>query len=253
MGESVWKERFHIRTHEADMNGSARLDAMFSCFQEAAGHHAGDLGVGRVDLERQGCHWVLSRGWMKIDRYPAWGQTFFVHTWPCGVERAFALRDFEFLSEAGERLGSGVSAWLIVHREKALPMRPKRFMQHVPPTRASAAPGEVLAKQPAPHNLSDLRSLAVRYSDLDVNRHVNNAVYVRWILDSFDARWHDRFRIAAIRIDYISETVLGEKVLIRARELGPNGEQLIVGVRPGLNQPVFQAGVVWRPSSAAGD
>jgi hypothetical protein len=47
MSEPVWQERFQIHTHEADMNGLARLDALFCCFQEAAGHHARDLGVGR--------------------------------------------------------------------------------------------------------------------------------------------------------------------------------------------------------------
>ena len=246
MSESVWKERFHVHTHESDMNGSARLDALFSYFQEAAGHHALDLGVGREDLERQGCHWVLSRCWMRIDRYPDWGQKVFVHTWPCGVERAFALRDFQFLSGEGKTLGSGVSAWLIVNREKHLPMRPKRFMQGVPPTQASAEPDKVLEKQPKAQNLTELRRHSVPYSDLDMNRHVNNAAYARWILDSFDAQWHDRFRIAAIRIDYISETVLGENILVQAQDMDPNGGQVILGIRPNLKQPVFQANLVWR-------
>lgn len=40
MSVPVWCEKFSIRTHEADMNGLARLDALFGCFQEAAGHHA---------------------------------------------------------------------------------------------------------------------------------------------------------------------------------------------------------------------
>lgn len=246
MSKSVWKEQFHIHTHESDMNGLARLDALFSCFQEAAGHHARDLGVGREDLERQGVLWVLSRCWMKIDRYPAWGQKIFVHTWPCGVERAFALRDVQFITEEGELLGSGVSAWLIVNQEKHRPMRPKRFMEGVPPTKASAAPDEVMEKQPDAQNLSDLRLFSVRYSDLDVNRHVNNAAYVRWILDSFNAQWHDRYRIASIRIDYISETVLGENVLVQAQNVDPNGGHVIFGVRPDSNQPVFQAQITWR-------
>lgn len=253
MSEPIWKERFHIHTHEADMNGLARLDALFSCFQEAAGHHARNLGVGREDLERRGCLWVLSRCWMRIDRYPDWGGAIMVHTWPCGVERAFALRDVAFLTEDGETLGSGVSAWLIVNREKHLPMRPKRFMEGVPPTKASAAPGEVLDKQVNARSLSQLRRFSVRYSDLDVNRHVNNAAYVRWILDSYDAQWHDRYQIATIRIDYLSETVLGQKVLIQAQDVDADGGQALLGVRSDSNQPVFQAGVGWRERFSRSD
>lgn len=235
------------------MNGLARLDALFCCFQEAAGHHAHDLGVGRQDLADQGCLWVLSRCRMQIDRYPTWGQKVTVRTWPCGVERVFALREFEFLSDAGDRLGSGVSAWLILTRDKHRPMRPGPFMQSVPPTRAASKPEGVLEKQANPVGLSDLRLFSVRYSDLDVNRHVNNVAYVRWILDSFDASWHDRSEITAIRIDYISETHLGEHILVKAQAMRADGTQAILGVRPEGDQPVFQAGIVWRARPSAHD
>lgn len=251
MGRPIWNEQFQIDTHEADMNGLARLDALFCCFQEAAGHHARDLGVGREELSRQGCLWVLSRCRMQIDRYPAWGQKVTVQTWPCGVERVFALREFEFLSDAGERLGSGISAWLILTQEKHRPMRPGPIMQAVPPTRAAARPEAVTDKQANPVGLSDLRLFSVRYSDLDVNRHVNNAAYVRWILDSFDAPRHDRFEIAAIRIDYISETHLGEPILVKAQTVEADGSQTILGVRPESDQPVFQAEIVWRARPSA--
>lgn len=231
------------------MNGLARLDALFGCFQEAAGHHARNLGVGREDLERQGCFWVLSRCWMRIERYPVWGQEITVRTWPRGVERLFALRDFQFLSEEGEILGSGVSAWLILSQDKHRLMRPGPIMRGIPPTQAPAVAGDVLEKQANAQELSELRRFSVRYSDLDVNRHVNNAAYVRWILDSFDAERHDRFRIAAIRIDYLSETVLGESIAVQAQAEDPEGGQTILGMRPDVLQPVFQARIAWRARS----
>ena len=50
----------------------------------------------------------------------------------------------------------------------------------------------------------------------------------------------DQFRIAAIRIDYISETVLGDNVLIQGQDVDPDGKQIILGVRQNPEQPVFQ-------------
>ena len=80
---------------------------------------------------------------------------------------------------------------------------------------------------------------------------MNNAVYVRWVLDSFDAQRHDRFQIATIRIDYLSETVWGENVLVQAQNVDPNGGQVILGVRPDSSRPVFQAKIVWRERSSS--
>ncbi|MBI5551743.1 MAG: hypothetical protein HY911_09575 [Desulfobacterales bacterium] len=253
MSEPVWKEHFHIHTHEADTNGLARLDALFCYFQEAAGHHATNLGVGRNDLERQGCFWVLSRCWMQIARYPAWGQKIMVRTWPRSVERLFALRDLQFISEEGEMLGTGVSAWLILSQDKHRLMRPGPIMQGVPPTPEPAMPGDVLGKprQVKAEELSALRRFSVRYSDLDTNRHVNNAAYVRWILDGFGAERHDRFEIASIRIDYLSETILGEHIDVQAQAATPDSDQVILGVRPEGKQPVFQAGITWRERATA--
>jgi acyl-ACP thioesterase len=79
---------------------------------------------------------------------------------------------------------------------------------------------------------------------------VNNAAYVRWILDSFGAERHDRFEIATIRIDYLSETVLGERIDVQAQPAAPDGGQVILGVRPEGKQPVFQAGITWRGRTA---
>ncbi|MDA8139201.1 MAG: thioesterase [Desulfobacteraceae bacterium] len=246
MSKPIWLEQFTIHTHEADANGLARLDSLFSCFQEAAGHHAIDLGVGRNHLERQGCFWVLSRCWMQIQQYPRLGQPITVRTWPRDVVRLFALRDVQFLSQEGELLGSGVSAWLILSQDKHRLMRPGPIMKDVAPTQEPPVAGDVLEKQAAVGNLSELRRFSVRYSDLDVNRHVNNAAYVRWILDSFNAERHDRSEIAAIRIDYLSETILGEHIDVLAQDLVSDGRQVIVGVRPEGAQPVFQAAVTWR-------
>ena len=253
MSEPVWKEAFHIHTHEADTNGLARLDALFCYFQEAAGHHASNLGVGIEDLGCKGCFWVLSRCWMQIARYPAWGQKIMVRTWPRAVERLFAMRDLQFLSEEGELLGSGVSAWLILSKDKHRLMRPGPIMREVAPTQEPAMPGDVLGKQANPKELAQLHRFSVRFSDLDTNRHVNNAAYVRWILDSFDAERHDRFEIGSIRIDYTSETALGEQIDVQAQAEDAAGGQVILGVRPNGDQPVFQARVAWRSRSAATD
>ncbi len=245
MNQSVWQERFVIRTHEADMHGLARLDALFCCFQEAAGHHAHALGVGRDDLDTRNAFWVLSRCWMQIARYPTWGQTFQVRTWPRGVARLFALRDFQFFSEAGDLLGSGISAWLILDQDKHRPLRPSPFLQTIPQNTETPVAGDVLEKQANSLMLRELRRFSVRYSDLDVNRHVNNAAYVRWILDSFDAQTHDRFRIASIRIDYLSETMLGESIVVQAQPLDAGNAQAVQGARPESGQPVFQAQITW--------
>lgn len=243
---NIWTEAFTVRTHEADSSGHARLDSLFSYFQEAAGRHAAALGVGRDQLLEQGGFWVLSRCWMRVPHYPAWGGEVVVRTWPRGVERLFALRDVQLLSPEGELWGEGVSAWLILDTNTHRPLRPGPFLKHIPVNAEPGVQGDVARKMTDIEDAAQLRQFAVRHSDLDMNRHVNNAAYVRWILDAFSPRQHDEFRIQAIRIDYLAETFPGRSVAVQAGAVQANGEQRIRGVDPDTLQPVFQAMVCWK-------
>ncbi|TVR00763.1 MAG: hypothetical protein EA399_03520 [Desulfovibrionales bacterium] len=237
---------FRVRTSDADLFGLARLDALFSCFQEAAGHHAQELGVGRAALGAHGCFWVLSRCWMQIGQYPAWGREFVVRTWPQGVHRLFAMRHFRLLDPAGGEFGSGISAWVILDAAKRRPVRPGPFLEHIVMPNEPEVEGGILEKQCSAQEMRQLGVITVPYSDLDVNQHVNNAAYVRWILDSFGQGQHEMEQIRSIRIDYLAETLLGERISIQAQSRCPSGRQTIVGLRTPPAQSVFQAEVAWQ-------
>lgn len=69
------------------------------------------------------------------------------------------------------------------------------------------------------------RTLAVEPGDVDINGHVNNIVYVRWVQDMATGHWHERIgpeRSAAFawvvlrhEIDYRRPLLPGEKALAR--------------------------------------
>lgn len=246
MNRSVWTQAFRIRTSDADMFGLVRLDALFGYFQEAAGHHARRLGVGRESLEARKCFWVLSRCWMQVHRYPAWGQDVVVRTWPFGIQRLFALRHFRLHDQDGQEFGAGVSAWLILDLQKHRPLRPRPFLQEIVMPDEPPVAGDVLEKQASAQGMQELRRICVPFSDLDVNRHVNNAAYVRWILDSFDQDQHEQQQIRSIRIDYLAETQLGETISIQGHSPLSEDHQSLVGLRTPSAQPAFQAKVAWQ-------
>jgi len=246
MNRSVWTESFRVRTSDADMFGLARLDALFGYFQEAAGHHAQSLGVGRKSLEAQECFWVLSRCWMQVHCYPVWGQDVVVRTWPCGIQRLFALRHFRLHDQNGQEFGAGVSAWLILDLRQHRPLRPGPFLKEIVMPDEPSVAGDVLEKKALVQGLQELRRICVPFSDLDVNRHVNNAAYVRWVLDSFDHDQHEQKQIRSIRIDYLAETLLGETISIQGQLPFSTRHQTVAGLRTPSVQPVFQAKLAWQ-------
>ncbi|MDF1503422.1 thioesterase family protein [Roseisolibacter sp. H3M3-2] len=69
--------------------------------------------------------------------------------------------------------------------------------------------------------------LRVGEGDLDAQAHVNNVVYVRWVMDAATAHWEartgadDRAAVAWVatrhEIDYLAPALLGDELVVRTR------------------------------------
>ncbi|MEA3508794.1 MAG: thioesterase [Synergistota bacterium] len=85
-------------------------------FQDSAAGHAAHLGVGFPQLSVQNMTWFVTKYYVKVKRYPVFGETIRVKTWPKAKKRLFAIRDFE-MSVGEEPIAAGSSVWCLVDLE----------------------------------------------------------------------------------------------------------------------------------------
>jgi medium-chain acyl-[acyl-carrier-protein] hydrolase len=159
--------------------------------------------------------WVLSRTHVLIRRYPAWGETLSVLTWPSGRHGFFALRDFEASDASGRPVLTATTSWMILDLGRKQPLKVDGIL-----------PMDFLvARRALPDDFASLpvldgpdRELAFRVDSghLDLNRHVNNAVYVQWALEAAPPSLAGR-RPAEIEVSYRGEAFYGDTVLARAK------------------------------------
>jgi len=220
--EGVWSERVRIHSHDVDFNQRATLEAICHDFLEAAWEHAEALGAGYEVLAAQKKVWVLSRLLVKIEQYPRWGESALLKTWPRPPKSIFALRDFELLNSGGGRMLGGSSAWLVLDAASRRPQRLDKLIGKIKTLPDRMALGEDPAKLTPDDGAGTVRlTTVVRYSDLDVNSHVNSARYIRWMLDSYPLDFHQSHSIRRLEINYVSETRGGETVSIHSLETAP--------------------------------
>ena len=106
--KEVWTDQYHIRSYEVDRSGCLSIAAAVNFFQESAWRNAEAIGVGFNQLSENNNLWVLSRLSVEMYKYPQWDDTIRLETWPKGMDRLFALRDFRLKSGDGkELLGAG--------------------------------------------------------------------------------------------------------------------------------------------------
>ncbi|MHB1262941.1 MAG: acyl-CoA thioesterase [Gemmatimonadaceae bacterium] len=100
----------------------------------------------------------------------------------------------------------------------------------------------------------------VQPPDLDELGHVNNVVYVRWVMDAAAAHWNRlstpsmRSAIAWVvvrhEIDYLAAALPGDAVLVRTRvglRDGITSERLTELFREGDEKPLARSRTLWAP------
>jgi acyl-ACP thioesterase len=220
----TWTEEVRIPSYHVTPQGTASVLALADYFQEAAGHHAAELGVSMQDLLAENRAWVLAHFRMEIDRLPDWNETVTLETWPSGLERLFATREVLFRDEEGAVLAQGTSAWLVIDTERRRPVRPPAALHDLETPDRPAPFGTDLGDLPAPARADREQTFAVRYHDLDLNRHVNNVRYLEWALETLPASVLDERRCTGLALQFEAEATLGDSVQASAQldeEEGP--------------------------------
>lgn len=228
-----WTDEYLITSYEVDSHGKAPVTSILRFLQETAYNHAFKLGWGYEQLQENKTFWVLSRILIKMKRYPAWRERIKVHTWGTGVEGLFAYRDFQVLDGQENVIGGASSAWLVLDMERRRPQRLNdtelaRMSEHFPSERAL---GERPGKIRIPSDAQPGRSFPVRYSDLDLYNHVNNAKYVQWVLDGYPSGMLRESVPITLEVNFAAEARMGDEIAIHTKNSESDSPEYFHGIK----------------------
>jgi acyl-ACP thioesterase len=187
--------------------------------QEAASRHAQTLGVSIQQLLAENYTWLLSRLKIEIASFPVWQDRINIRTWPSGAQRLFALRDFELQNKDNQTIAAAVSAWLVLDVEKRRPVRIGPFVERLKPLEGEHILPDTLDKLPELAFRTHEKKFVVRYRDLDINQHVNNASFVEWLMESIPIRILNTSVLAQLEINFLAEAFLEDHILAACHPL----------------------------------
>lgn len=156
------------------------LKGVFKYLQEAAIAHANLFDTGTAAIATRGETWVLNRIAVGIHRYPRYDEKLRIETWSRGIKGFKGYREFRVFDAANELLFTGSSLWLYVSvRTKTIVRVPTELAATFPQHDDGVFCPELESLDFAAPNgaASKVVPIAIRFSDIDVNDHVNNAAY----------------------------------------------------------------------------
>jgi acyl-ACP thioesterase len=213
----LFEQEYTVLPHETDQHGFARPVALLNYMQSAAGEHASLLHVAVADLRKSGHTWVLSRIHLAMERYPRQGQTVRIKTWPSARANLFTIRDFELYDMENVLIGRATTSWAVLNLKTRRPVKLDTVLPGYPIIAVRALP-DMFATLPLLETSGHELRLPVLRGDLDINRHVNNTVYVGWALESIPDEIDNTCRLADLEISFRAEALYGDTIIARSAQ-----------------------------------
>ncbi len=212
---SIWSHNFRISSYQVDRKGNLTLYALAGIFQEAAREHSRLLKFGYEDMIKYDWIWVLYRLKTRIFKIPHWEENILLQSWMVRRTRFVSRRDFEIFREGGERVVAAVSEWALVDVNTKKPV----LLDKIDEGRAPFIPKK-MALEKAPDRIPPVKNTisqsnyTVRYSDIDMNDHMNNMQYLRIILDSYSWEWLNSHSAEIINVNFKTESKINDELVI---------------------------------------
>lgn len=165
----VFERGRRVRLADVDPSGRCRLDAMVRYLQDIARDDSADSGL------TDPMTWVVRRTMVDVHRAPVFQEDLRLATWCSGHGARWAERRTEIVGDDGAHAES-VTLWIYVDGETGAPRKLNDDFFDI--YGATASDRRVNARQQLPTAPPDDASSMpwpVRFADLDVLAHVNNA------------------------------------------------------------------------------
>ena len=223
MVEIIGRYEFTIDAYLTDFRGKATLPMIGGFMLQSATKHAEERGFGYSSMTSMQRPWVLSRMAIEIFEYPKNDTIMVVKTWVANVNRLFTERYFAFEDESGKEIGYAKSLWASIDLKARKPTNVLELDGLSEYITEKANPIDGLTKIPALKDDYERASdFIVKYSDVDINKHINSMKYIEHFVDVFDIEMFREKEIRRIEVNYISEGQYGTKIDILKQEEADN-------------------------------
>lgn len=192
-----------LQAYQCDRYGNVRPLILMNELQSVADTHAELLGVGRTFLLQNNLAWVVTHYLVDIIELPHENEELRFITWPSVADSLRTVRDFEIRGADNRLMVRATSQWILIDMTRRRPVvltdkLPERILV------GERALDRKFDKFPD-FDADKTHIMKCRFDDIDVNQHINNAVYAVWATESVGYAYRNEHKLCGIELNYKKE------------------------------------------------
>jgi len=206
-------KKYEIRTYDFNEFLQLRAETIMNFLQDISTMHYQEMVRLNAEIDPDGL-WVIVDWDVTIHHFPVKVQTLNVLTEPIYFRKFIAYRRYEITNEAGDVIVEAMSKWAYISKEQRRQISiPNEIYRAFDVSPTAIKPKKMVFSEETKHWLAQMHHHS-KYSDIDVNGHVNNVAYFRWMIDAIPRDIIENLRPYHIKIQYKKEVFQWEDVNI---------------------------------------
>ena len=253
--DNVAHDEYFVRASDTDMFYNAALPFYFDAMQEMGGEHASRMGLAIADMMRErNWTWVITRTRAIFHHQDVWQDTVKLETW---AQKGFKLhcpRVVNGYGKDGDLSFEAMTLWALIDLERKRPLRPSEIepMIRLPQKEEhwkdpdigkiqKFDDAELVEKWPVHYPVPT-------YFDIDYNKHINNVVYVRWMVSAMNEDFLQEYMPEIVDVQWVHQTFRNDKVYVETGLTARTDTEaeLVHSIRKDDGTILFEANTKWR-------
>ena len=213
----VYKKIIKNSFSNIGLTGQLKIVKIMNLLQDIAVEYALKLKISSQDLAQKDLFWVISRYQIEINDTANLNDDLTISIKRSAHKRLYDLRWFTIKTKSNKEVVNALGSWVIINKKTGSPCHLDKFM-----TKEMLCENTNDVKQFF-NNLQKLdttdykQNFKIRMNDLDLNKHVNNATYVEWAIETLPESILLKHTLEKINITFQKESFYPGKILSKAQ------------------------------------
>ena len=237
-----FEETVKIRYSELDCTMTLKPSCLFHFLQDLASDNAESLGFGYSFIIKRNLAWFLLKYRMEFLDYPENLFDLTIKTEPRGYNKLFAFRNFE-IKHLNKLIARVSSAWGLIDLDTKAMANVQSVLEGNPNISPFKKEENDLDYQKIKklERVDFKKEFSVRYDELDVNQHVNNANYIAFALEPLDFEFRKTHKLKTLDMLFKKELKYGQNIVSEAEIEGNNTVHIVKNIETGDDLCAIQA------------
>lgn len=240
-----WENKYPLKYYEMDFKMVLKPSALLNFLQDVATINAEMFGFGYSFTHPKNYGWFLVKYHLEFDDYPQELDEIIIKTEPRGSAKILAFRDFEIWTpDNKKKLGRAASQWMLVDLKTKNILPLAKTLESMPvyeKRETDLTFNKISLPESFSESLDYEKTFEIRYDDIDVNQHVNNANYITWAFETLSWDFRGEYKLKNVDIVYKKEIAFGNNVISQTQIRGKSSLHVLKNATTGEDLCLIQA------------